>query len=454
MAPPIMPRKPPTPPPSDYTAKIAESGLAGLDEARRARRYGVSGVQASLDEGRRPVYARPTGQSDPYQKWLESTAPTYASDDYAFGRTSDGAYAGFKTQGVLQSAIKGRAESLRGQDREMFGALDQMANENLDKVATDYKDKFGQNWMQAQDKRTGVLDDASASLDAFDAKEARPPRPQMSDAGNGYKAGIDADAFGNKDLVHPENLLGSTVPQATGPTMQRSSNESGVGYSSAGSQPLEQISTDREAFVDNTLDPWRDREANKWLEQQDFAQQGYATPIQNYGLRAAAEYGVDPNIARGWYTDASAIGDARDQRDLEMLAATGMTNSDFMSAANAMLSDQEQQAEADTRAFTDQQTQAVDDMVYADTGGVIGADKLAQQVGINPTDVAAITGSEAFQTYTGEIYDAIGSGDADYVTTTMSDVLRRAAFQDPALYNILQIVYKDYIPTDFSLLDG
>lgn len=452
MAPPILPRKKPAPP-SDYTAKIAESGLSGLDEARRARRYGVSGVQSALDEGRRPVYATPatSSASSAYDKWLADTAPTYASDQYAYGQT-DGPYAGWATIGSMNDAISGRAQILRDQSREMFGALDQMANDNLDRVASDYKDKFGQNWMQAQDKRTGVLDAASAKLDAFDAKEARPPTPAMTDLDGGYKAGVADNAFGG-DLVHPENLLGSTVPQA-GPTVQRSSNESGVGYSSAGSQPLEQISTDRQSFVDNTLDPWRDREANKWLEQQDFAQQGYATPIQKYGLQAAAEYGVDPNYARGMFSDDGNIKDYVTQRDLDMLESTGMPYDDFMSAANSMLTEQEQQQAASQSASEDQYAQAVNDQVYQDTGGVIGADKLAQQVGLAPADVAAITGSDAFQAYTGEIYDALGSGDPEYVSTTMGDVLRRAAFQDPALLNILQIVYKDYIPTDFSLLDG
>ena len=44
----------------------------------------------------------------------------------------------------MNDAISGRAQILRDQSREMFGALDQMANDNLDRVASDYKDKFGQ----------------------------------------------------------------------------------------------------------------------------------------------------------------------------------------------------------------------------------------------------------------------------------------------------------------------
>lgn len=454
MAPPIQPRKPPTPP-SDYTAKIAESGLAGLDEARRARRYGVSGVQASLDEGRRPVYATPAGGgSSAYDKWLADTAPTYASDQYAFGR-GDGKYAGWDTQGAMNDAISGRAQVLRDQSREMFGALDQMANENLDKVATDYATQREANRVKYQPQRTAIIDAAGADLDAFAAANSdRPVRTQVGD-----KTALIAPGAFSADRY---NLMGQMPAEdysSTAPTVpaqpQRSSNESGVGYSTAGQNTdLNAVTNQREAWVDDTLNPWAEREATKWLEQQDFAQQGYATPIQKYGLQAAAEYGVDPNYARGQFSDEGNIKDYVNQRDLEMLQATGMPYDQFMSAANAMLNDQEQQATDSQSAYDDQYAQAVNDQVYQDTGGVIGADKLAQQVGIAPDEVASVTSSPAFQQYTNEIYDALGANDADRVNLTMSNVLRDAAFRDPALFSILQVVYKDYIPTDFSLLDG
>ena len=195
----------------------------------------MSGVQSALDEGRRPVYATPatSSASSAYDKWLADTAPP-THQISAYGQT-DGPYAGWATIGSMNGAIGGRAQILRDQSREMFGALDQMANE----IWTEWR-----RTTRTSSARTGCRLKTSARAcsmphrpsSARSTQGGSATHPAMTDLDGGYRAGVADNAFGG-DLVHPENLLGSTVPQA-GPTVQRSSNESGVGYSSAGSQPL------------------------------------------------------------------------------------------------------------------------------------------------------------------------------------------------------------------------
>jgi hypothetical protein len=393
---------PPSRPPSQYTEMIRQRGLAGVREARQQLRYGSAGVNAALTEGRTPVYAQPAkADSELYDRWQRQVTPAAKSEaEYMLGRTEEGPYAGFKTQGLLQNATRGRAEAIRRQDDEVFGALDQMAGDKLDQIEADYGTKRGE---VKSSFRRNAISDADRRLDAFNRVDGA-----------------------------------------------RSSNESGVGYSSAGSTAWSDDKVDADPYVKDELNPWLETASTPLLEQQAFAAQVRRTPIAEYAQRAGAEYGVDPNIVGGWYTDASAIGDARDRRDLDMLDTTGMTWADTQSALNAMERDQTQMDNSVMSA----EDQMLEDEIVQATGGLASGRELVSETGMTMTDVADVLATDAFAEYSAAIYDALATNDAGTVEDTVTSVMDTAAFQDPGLFNILQVIYKDYIPDTYDLYGG
>lgn len=99
---------------------------------------------------------------------------------------------------------------------------------------------------------------------------------------------------------------------------------------------------------------------------------------------------------------------------------------------------------------------AIDEFVFSQTG--MGADRLASSAGVSTTDLAGIVQSDAFQTYNNDIYQALRETDPANPDGAAVDILMgtldAAATQDPALFNILQAVYKDFIPSDYQPLGG
>lgn len=401
---PVKPAPPPRPP-SQYTEMIRQRGLAGVREARQQLRYGSAGVNDALTQGRTPVYTQPTkADSELYDRWQKQVTPAAMPEaGYMLGRTEEGPYAGFKTQGLLQAATQGRAESIRRQDDEVFGALDQMAADKLDQVEKSYRSK--------QDEvRSGMRRD-----DIMDAERQR-IRSNME-----YMSG-----------------------RRTNPVPAIRQRQA------AFTTRVDDGRVDTDPYVQNELNPWLESSSAPLLEQQAFAAQVRRTPIAEYAQRAGAEYGVDPNIVGGWYTDASAIGDARNRRDLDMLDTTGMTWADTQSALNAMEGDQNQM---DTSVLSEQD-QMLEDEILQNTGGLASGKELASKTGMTMTDVADVLGTDAFAEYSAAIYDALATNDAGTVEDTVTSVMDTAAFQDPGLFNILQVLYKDYIPDTYDLYGG
>lgn len=410
-------------PDTSYTQAILSGGLAAVDAARQSRRYGT---QAMADGA--PYSQAPAQQNDLYDQWLSQVTPQ--GYDLNYGRTDKGAYAGFKTASDLKAAMRGRAESLRHGDQQVFSALDQMANQGLDRVSGDY---------------------TSRSHDANLKDWTRPIEPAAYTAPNGWSTAVGNAPMGP---VNPEftDQSGTTPPAAPakGPALARQANPE------AAAKTIGDYG--RKSYMANELDPWLAKESGKYLQQEDFAQQGLATPIANYAARAGAEYGIDPNIVAGWYPDSSRLTDYKDQRDLATLDATGMPYSDYNSALDKMTA---QQTALDKQATTDQvdaQAQEINARVYDATGGMVDATKLASQTGVQPIDTLNIVASDAYQGYAAEIQaaldEATSTGDPTVVSDTMTSVLTQAAFQDPALYDVLSAVYGDYTPSGFDLYGG
>lgn len=388
----------------DYTRAVKDGGLQAVREARERRRHGANGEPSQ----------RPT--SDLYDDWLESVTPRQQPGaTYGYGRTDEGAYSGFRTEGGLKAAVKGRAETLRGADREMFDALNSMAEQGLDRAEGDYE----QSWTEQTDRRSAS--DAGAAASRFGQMESQ--RQAL--------ANYDKNTSGPR----PSPVIGSRAASMKAMNAQQAT----TGTTDA----------DMNAYNDS-LNTWLADETAPLLDRQAFAEQGRATPIAAYAQRSGAEYGVDPNIVGGWYPAASQIGDARDQADITSLNETGMTAADYQRALDDMDRDA---ANADKEAVS-QEAQAIDDFVYAATGGVTGAQSLATDLGVSPEDVYRMVDSDLYKQSSDAIYGALATNDADTVMATMEDVLPAVFFQDPALYNVLQAVFRDYIPDGYDPYTG
>lgn len=445
------PPKPPKPRNDEYTQAVKEGGMAAVRDARSRRRFGSQSVGEQISENQsstgyagKPVYAQPARQqNDLYDEWKAQVTPV-PTGQYGYGRNG-GDYAGFKTEGGLKAYVRGRAESIRSEDDARFRALDEMANQRLDLAGEQYDAERAKPVNTTfYPRQVGVLEDGPQQR----------PTPDLASMSPAEQIGARAAEaiLASRDKIDKVIPLG--MPDSTSEGLNRADNAAASRYTGMAEQ---QARGEKMAgFIADELNPWLAETTAPLLEQQDFAQQGMITPIADYAQRAAAEVGVDPNIVGGWYPDASALSDAQDQRDLDMLGATGMDWGDTQAALAAM--------DAETRRANgemEDQTMAadaaaIDEFVFSQTG--MAADRLASSAGIPVTDVAGIVQSDAFQTYNNDIYQALRETDPANPDGTAVDILMgtldAAATQDPALFNILQAVYKDFIPSDYQPLGG
>jgi hypothetical protein len=443
-----------------YTQAVKEGGMDAVRQARTERRFGSSSVGQQITDNQsatgyngKPVYAQPARQdSDLYDQWRSSVMPTAAAE-YGYGRNG-GDYAGFKTEGGLKSFVKGRAEAIRAADQARFRALEEMANQRLDQTEANYDAARAVPVDKTfYPRQIGVLEDA---------RPANTPLGQEA-VGRGDSTLPAPATQGDPDeRVIPQNLvdqailqvMGSRMPRSTSEGLNRSDNAAASRYTGMAEQQAR--GETMQNFIADELNPWLAETTAADLEKQDFAQQGLITPIADYAQRAGGEVGVDPNIIGGWYPNASQLSDAADQRDLDMLAATGMDWSDTQSALAAMDAERRRANGEEVDMQADADTAAINDYVYSQTG--MDADSLAASADMLPQDVASIIESDAFQTYNNDIYAALTGTDPSDPDGAAIDVimgtLDAAATQDPGLFQILQSVYKDYIPSDYQPLEG
>lgn len=474
-------------PQSDYTRAVAEGGSAALHQARMQLRWGTQGAQQNYEDGGVSgvpgvyAYQQPVAQDNElFNQWLAQVTPPGAMPEggYAYGRSPEGKYAGFNDKGALTAAVRGRAETIRRQDRDMFTALDQMANQGLDGLQGEYDGRRQENTTteryartiptlddgrtpgvlgnRAPDQRTARLDAADARIGAQAAAAPKTPRPTDAATSSTYAYGMDenyqpiAGPPPNAPLARGEGKLDNLIAGVVGSLPRVGSTSAGLNRSDSAAADRYTGMAEMQAktdYVNKDLNPWLADESTPLLEQQEFAQSGLSVPIAAYAQRAGAEYGVDPNIVAGWYPESSALTDARDLRDLQFLQETGMTPADFEQA----LAELEGEQNSASNSATDADMQAYDDAGLQLTGGQALTSELANQVNLPIEDVYNILDSADYQFAQQAINEALSTQDFGYIEETMISVLDGAAAADPALFNILQSVYEPYIPSDYDL---
>lgn len=442
-------------PQSDYTRQVASGGLAALEQARQQRRYGTAGAQANYGDTGVYSYQAPVARpNDMYDQWLAQYAPQAQTGPYAYGRTEDGAYAGFKNEGTLKAALRGRAEQMRGQDREVFTALDQLANQRLDTLGQQYQDQLAESGATTRYATTKTADDYMRDARV---QNGQPRSPGASDAAammpdRATTPGADAPMY-QTDMRATSGDGGRTGITSIGDAALRAMQDRQT--TSRAKDMAAQASrytamADQQAKKDyqfNELNPWLADQSAPLVDQADFAQAGLATPIAVYAQRAGQEYNIDPAIVGGWYPESSAIADARDQQTLAYLRETGMTPADYEQALSALDREQQQQ----TQDAQDQQTQALDEAGYQLTQGQATTSELANAINLPVEDVYAILNNADYQYAQSAINDALTTQDLGYIEETVTQMLDAAATTDPAMLNVLQYVYKDYIPNGYDL---
>jgi hypothetical protein len=404
MAPPKTPK-----PKNDYTTDVKTRGLQAVLDRRNSRAYGNTNARAGLDQvlqSGQPARSH----SAAYDDWLASQRPA----DYApiYGRTDEGDYAGYKTASDLKAALTGIAEEERGRDRAFFGQLGSDAESMLDRATTDYTSQY--------DQIIGGRD-ADISKIIKDVDSMKAPAGSMSP--NRWKR-----AFAPEEQV------------ATATEWDR------MAASYAGRATAELAGEDR-----TELNEWLGDTTDPYLAQAEFAEQGFNTPIQEYGLRAGAKVGVAPELVRGWYDDAGNIDDFRDQRDIESIDTYGLPYNEYASALSELEREYVARQTAEANAEEDYQAeyeQASADQLNSAIFQATGQDgaQLAETANVTPEQAYSIIADPAFQQYDSEIRTVLEmGGNPDDIAEAVEEVLTRAAMSSIEARNVLEAMYRDVI---------
>jgi hypothetical protein len=153
------------------------------------------------------------------------------------------------------------------------------------------------------------------------------------------------------------------------------------------------------------------------------------TPLRDYATIAGQAYGIDPMIVRGWYDEASQIGDFREQRDLESLDNYGMPYGEYEQA----LTDMQQQGEQAQEQYTADEEAAYRAEIEAFTG--LPADDLLNGAKVGLADLYNTLASPDYQAYASEIMASENDPD------TINEILDNVRAIDPMLYRVMTAQY-------------
>lgn len=378
----------------DYTRAVAERGLDAVRERRQSSQYTpnnqADAIKWLMDTG----YSR-QDQTDGYDEWAQSQGFRPQGYDIAVGQ-GDGKYGGFDTLGMLQAAVDGRAEMSREQSR---GQADQMS-------------ALAEQYLAQAEQQYG------ASMDGA--------RRGMTDA-----TGYSPEGAGARDLLHSAMPFMDEPNQGMFGAMGRAvAKVPQLGYD----QGVAAHETDLNGWLAETTDPYQEALAT--------AAQIKETPLREYGMKAAAEYGVDPMLAAGWYPEASQIQDFTDQRDLGAIDQFGMTQNEYEQMLAEMLT-QDEQAQADE---LDAQQQQVADYIGSVTG--MDASQLAQAAELDTNMLYNVVTDPAYEALNTELYSIIqqpieGPDDEKSMREQVTEAMDRAA-SDPVLYRVLAAQWGGY----------
>lgn len=365
---------------TSYTEDVAKRGLDAVRERRNATGYDSTMRDQALAMVAGGARYMPNAETDLYDQWHQQRGFTPGSYDIGFGR-GDGKYSGFDTVDALKSAVRGYSEFLREQDRMQAQALDQLANQRLDELESQYTDK-----------RINITDDDPAQA-------WMQHMPQMGKVGE--------------------------IPTATEAEMEMLSRNADV---------QDRIDNSAQTALaqheyNKALDQWLAENSDKYLQASEFAGQVQDTPLRDYAMIAAQQYGVDPMIARGWYDEATQIGDFREQRDLQSLENYGLPYGEYQDALDQF----QGQAQDQQEMLSDEEEQQLRSEIEAFTG--LRADDLMNGAKINMTDLYSVLASPDYGQYAQEIMDS--GNDPDTITSVL-DTVRSI---DPQLYRVLTAQY-------------
>lgn len=463
-------------PSSDYTRDVISRGTQAVKDRRASLAYGSPLAAQQAIQYRAATGASTNPQSPLIDEWLSSWAGP-SSQPVIFGQSEDGKYAGFKTEGELKAAIEGAAQSRRTVDRSAFDQLQQQASSGLDQLLSDYDTSRRQAQRGESDVRANIGKGMGIVL------------PSSNESGVGYgTAGLDPSVSANTSTgsakgVHEHGVAAPSSPAGKWGDPFRSVAPSGSGWqgtiddtyqaqldqqqqygaladaldsiqgSVAAATQMPRIGADRaqqsaklwqaeqpswkaQNDYQSALDEWLASGSDKYLGQQEFAQQASNVPYSVYAQRAASDYGVDPNLAMGWFGTNEDNADWRTQRDAQSIAANGMPYSEFQSALTGLERDAAQAADQQTQA----QETAMNDAIYQVTGQD-GA-QLAQAVNVTPSQLYDMVADPTMAQYISDIDAAVGTGDTQTATQAVSEILSQVGSL-PEYRNLIDALYPD-----------
>jgi hypothetical protein len=425
-------------PQSAYTRDVIARGSQAVRDRAAAAQMQRTAAPQSLEFLRESGYGGPpqrSGGNAQYNAWLAQQGfnPDY---EVTFGRTRKGAYSGFKTEGELKSAIKGRSQQMRGEARSQAGQQIADAGQQLDRVTSDYDVKAADAEKRAQETMLDWLGsfDALAKAGAYSKQGGFMPIEGKINPGGKYH-----DQELDPVLAGQERAQREAAGQASRDRQLEFANEF------LGKHNAALVDQSQTGKYSRELDDWLSSQSEPLVSQMEAGQMIDATPLSAYATKAGAEYGVDPNLISGWYDDASDVSDFGVQRNQEAIDQYGMPYSDLQSWI-AQQGRQDASAEADAARQQDTGTERqIADDVFQATG--MDAQQLATAADVTPEQLWQIVQDPTYQQASADMAQVLQDPDFDPEGQGAEDVngILDQLRVDPVLYRLIQAQYGSYL---------
>jgi hypothetical protein len=284
-------------------------------------------------------------QDAPFNTWAEQQG--FGGDHpIALGQYEGGNYAGFRTQGLMTAAVKGRGDALMGDGAAQAADVRGMADE-LER-SSDYLKRRELAGMGDE------LDTMGADLPQLDALDSA------------------FAAFGGDDLN-----LGSRI-------------RAGVEDATYGDYR-------------DQLGAWRAAEQSRVEQGRDFADQVEGIPLHEWAqLAAVRDYGIDPNIASGLYDPSMDTKAFKADRDSQYLQQYGLPYAEVQAQEEATARQMDEQ----TAMQDDEFAAAQDDYVFQTTG--VNGSEFARAVDLTPDQLISYIDSPEYDAYNQQIINSGG----------------------------------------------
>lgn len=270
---------------SDYTRQVAEQGMAAVTARRQGAMYDPTNYAQALTHLAQTGYG-PSTSAGLYGQWMQSRGFNPTGYAVTVGQSSGGKYGGFNTLGMLQSAIRGQAETMRQQDQQQADELAALASKYLDQAQGIYSDQM-----------KTVADNTARDL------------PQGTYRAQAYSSAAK-NAIGDAEAAHGGTELNQWLGDTTDPYLSALELASQINQT-----PIRNYAT--VAGANYGVDPnlvagWYPESSNIT----DYRQQRDLQAIQNYGM-TQSDY---EQWLAGQQRDANAANNANaDQQESDYL---------------------------------------------------------------------------------------------------------------------------------------